>query len=456
MCIQYNQTYVDPGSAVVGSNLAYYIISTNDTAVYPGTFFMSRFYSSGDCEVRVYNETWNYIDTITFSPCSSITDGAVWTNISGSRLVGIHNGVGTDYAYSYNMTGGDRTTLTSVSGTYLCDWYQDLFYCGRGNYYSMNVYNNTFYLNDNIAIPFYTTSKPHVARTNEMYAYFLDPENSRLYFMDMVTPLSMGYIDIEATFGIDLNPLGLTGGYIASVLANNNDSKLWIAYRNNTGDDHMSVAEFEVNLTHSISTIGISTPADDQVFSDNNIVIEGVLNAYYDGELNCSIDGAVFYTDDYLTGLHTLNIPSGTLADGEHNLSCIFIDEDDYSFSSGSVTFYINEGFSDTGVLGVGDAFGEYLGETLGFEDDDYSTANDKGLFLLSIIICLLVASVIAGMVAQHGDGTGVGLTFVMVFIAMFLMFTFVGWLPAWIFYIFFIIAILITAGFLYNKMAGG
>lgn len=442
LCIQFNQTYVDPGSPGTGYNTAYYIITTNSSDSEPDYFIMSRVYSSGDCEAYEYNSSWDYIGTITYDPCSSITEGVAWTNVSGTeRLIGVHQGVGTDYAYSYNMTGGDKVTTNSVSaGSFFCDWYNDLFYCGRGNsLYSWNIYDNNFSYVESLTAPFMTYSKPHISRTNPNNLYGLDSANSRLYVEDLTTETSLGYLDIEATFGIDLNPLGSASGYIASVLANAQDTKLWIAYRNNTGTAHMSVAEFDINATHTYSNVGLTHPTDGESYDYNNIVMYVALYSAYNGTLSCYINGSLIYNNSFPQGtLDTIEFPSGELNNSVYNWTCEFQDIYGYVYNSGTNEFYINV-LGTTGEGLIADV-GDGIAELLGFETDALGTANEKGIAFLGIIIALAVA-VGVGVYIQDQKKGGSPQIVAIVLIAMILLETMIGWIPIWITILFTILA---------------
>lgn len=454
LCLQYNQTYIVEDDYW---SLNYAGIDTNDTTnTYPDYFFLWRHsaYSSDQGDIMVYNSTWDHIDDITFD--SEVYNYAgCWYNNSGTEeLTGGDILVGNDYFNYWTING---TYLTRVnlneaewSGV---DWsalmpeyfiFQD---AGHDQIDIRNATDLSLYAYCQLSWDVYTSGIKG-SNTNENYVYMIDRQNRRIYAYDLSSCTSLGYLDFS-TF----EPSSTTLWEIFDLVTNYDESKMWVSERFKNGTTYYTkIFEFELNVTHTLSTIVLSVPIEGQIFSEDNIVIEGVLGAYYDGDLNCTIDGVNFYSASYTTGLYDLDIPSGTLTAGDHNVTCIFTDEDDYEFSSGTINFVIGSGVT----LDIGGQTGNYIADLFGFEDDGFSTGSAKGMFLISIIISLLVGAVITGFIASKGDGAGAGMAFIIVFLAMIMMFAFVGWFPAWIFFILLILSILITAGFLYSKMTGG
>jgi len=445
-CIQYNKTYVYTPSGTTNTGV---FLDTNDTTnKYPQNIFLQKLSDANFNQVWVLDSSFNDLYTITLGGSKVYNNAGFWWNNSGTEeITGGDLVVGTDKFNFWLLNGSYITQINfnedDWSGS---DWSADTNYIYVLNQDddSIDIYNTSLSLIDSVSvIPDLYPAGLQVSNTYSDYVFFIDRTNKRLYVENVVSKLSMGYIGLDS--------FGITGANLVpyDVMTNFDDSKLWISVWNHSGTDYYySILEFELGMLHTDSTIGLMHPSMSENYNNNNIVFELALNSGYNGTLYCYVDGSSFYNNTYSAGANSVSFLSGTLTNGQHNWSCNYTDYLNYSYSSVTNIFYINA----ISISPLGDG----IASLFGFTTDAYSTASEKGLFFMALIICIVVSALVSAFIVKHGDGEGAGVTFIVIFLAFFLMFAFVGWIPAWILIMFLVITGLIISGLIYGKISGG
>lgn len=421
LCLSYNQTYL------TGTFNTDVFLDTNDTAnEYPAMFFISELSSS---DIELYNASLVDVGTTTVSTNPS-NYGYSWFNDSGTqKFLGVHNAVGNDYFRQYFLNG---TYIVS----YLepdeqgggCDWYNNNFYCiDSGD--TVEQYNHTMDLQTACSYSGLTVSEPHHLETEANRILFLtgDDLDESIVLMNFATCTEMGRIylgDFASISGISaLDPTGVVGNY--------DDSKVWV-YIHYTDATNDVLIEFDVDVNSTESTLTATNPTEADSFTENNLPMTMTLTAGLTGNLTCYIDSTLRYTNTTMTaGTHYVEFTSGDLTDGSHTWFCNFTDSDSNVWEFDDIiNFDIN--------TGIGVLIGEDVSDIFGFSDDDYSTSSEKGLAFVALILALALGVGVA-ITTQSAPMGSIGI------MGGLMVFTFIGWLPAWVGIVLIIIAGLIV-----------
>lgn len=428
LCLEYNQTYQLP----IAYNFQYPSVDFNGTNFIIG----GQSNSANNDVVYVFDDSFNSVENISVA---QYTNGCYFYNYSGTP--GIMCIKSSTLFMFYDLSGNyisnvTRTSSSSFAGG--CDWEptDELFYCADSipsRIYACDITGDcSVYVSPSYDV---WNKQPHVLETSPnviIYSGYPSGATDKiLYAYDMLSEISLGYLDLGATW-----PSVYDFGEPSGQTSNTDNTKYWQAIWNQT-DNTYYVVEFNTNATHTYSTVGLTSPEDGDTLTDSNIVMSVALFSAYTGTLNCSIDNETVYSEFFDVGIHSSEFASGSLDTGEHTWNCIFTDTSSYSYNSVTNTFYI----SPVGTGGnLGAVWGNAIADGLGLATDGLGTASEKGMAFLGIIIALSVAVGVGAYLKDKKGNTSPEIAGI-VMVVMVLLLTMVGWIPIWITIIFTIIA---------------
>jgi len=105
---------------------------------------------------------------------------------------------------------------------------------------------------------------------------------------------------------------------------------------------------------------------------------------------------------------------------------------DYYPNSSSCSVFVPSEPDNDTGYS-ITDNIGSGVADAFGLKNDAFSTAEEKGIAFLALILAGMMSLIPVFLSGLYGDHKNAGTIYVVSMLSWVLIFTFIGWLPAWI-----------------------
>jgi len=427
-CLEYEQK-TSPSELTDGNN--YYIFTNDTTNSNPETFFATKL---GDYHVKVFNSTWDYQYTITLS--STCSNGHTWFNDTGiEKFVCSFDGYSTDYIRYFFMNGTldtQKTISDTIGGG--CDWYNNKFYC-QDDTGTLETYEENFTQISSCSID---DNNPngiwHFNNESKLIygsrQYYDTGKHNVLVLIDENCN-ELGVIEIEDFTEIS-SVTDITG-----IVGNQLDTKLYVF------DKSAGVYTFKINTNVSETTITPVYPLDNSIIYDNNIVIRLNLETGENGTLNCYLNDTLKYNDTFEKDYDDeVRFDSGQLSSGVYNLFCNYTDIYNNYWTS-EITFSID--------LGLGAKIGNFWSELLGFKDDSYSTAEEKGLAFFSLLLCIILSLfpilIIAGESKLKIEGSSIGYIFLGLFLSWIFLFTYIGWLPTLIGVVIIMIVLLVLSG---------
>lgn len=420
MCLTYIDKYVNPHGS--GS----WSLDTNDTTnLNPENFFIAKRLGSGSSTIYVLNETFNSSYTISTGVYDFTTFWG-WYNDSGTeKFIGHRNFVGTDYARQYHNNGtyiisyATGTTDLDPEG----DWYNDRFYIAHETQFK--EWNTTFSTLSSCILDAQIKTGGHHANTQGDKYFFTNELAHELVIYNHDSCQENGTIDLDSF-------TQFSGNSVMGITTNYADTKLYLTAGN-------EIYEFGLNISYNSSEFTPVYPTTNANILENDIVMRAELTAGTTGTATCYINDTLKYTNSSIEiGTNNIRFDSGTLADGQYYWFCNFTD-----YSSNVWDFDSNVNFEIT--TGVIVELGDDIAQGLGFDTDEYSTAGEKGMAFLSIILSLMMGLGM-GVVSQNAGLGGIGV------LCGIILFVFIGWLPIWIGILMVIIAGIIVAKMLQDS----
>jgi len=435
LCLKYNKTISnsDLGSGII------YALDTNDTSsTIPNNFYL---YNPGSSNIKVYDSDFNYLYQISLSASASnafttFNDGAekflLWYDTYGSS---------NDEWRIYDITGSllqQKTVTTTMGG---CD-YSSYFWCvGNTNNLYLYKLNSTYDIIDSCSKERSKSGDLWHFNTEDKILYLkYDSTSGKNIYISLIDNSCTEKSTINLNDFSEISVKDLTG-----IVGNKDDNKIWVYESSGSGSVQDKIYELDiVSASSSETTITAIYPPDDSIVYDNNIVIRLNLNAGENGTLNCYLNDTLKYTNSYTAGdSEEIRFDSGTLSSGYYNLFCNYTDIYSGYWTSGIISFNVD--------LGLGAKVGNFWGELLGFKDDSYSTAEEKGLAFFSLLLCIILSIfpllLIAGESKLKIEGSAVGYIFMGLFLAWLFLFTYIGWLPVLIGVVIILIVLLLLSG---------
>lgn len=352
-----------------------------------------------------FNESFLTVDTVgTVDEWGHALEfGNGWNRDSG-YFSGSRSFAGSNYFGKWNFTPAELL-WTNKGRQYESggDWYNNYYWIidDNGQIYKMDEDFNEI---SGCSVPAYSTGAHHLNNTDRIMVALAN--TNEIYLFDESCN-QKAVIDLDG-FGVGVSSsMGVTG--------NDNNTKIWVVdYRSPS-----VVYEFDVNLSFPYTALIPTSPIESDAFVNDIIVMELDLNAGLNGTLNCYVNDVLTHTDTYENGTYSIDFSSGNLPDGENTWLCNFTDSESFVWGFDLITFDV--------ATGIMNSAGNSLADLFGFATDDYSTKTQKGKGFLAIIISLSIALGVGGYLKNSGEMAGI------TFVAMLIIFTYTGDLPAWI-----------------------
>ncbi|MGQ4876149.1 MAG: hypothetical protein ACP6IY_18945 [Promethearchaeia archaeon] len=205
----------------------------------------------------------------------------------------------------------------------------------------------------------------------------------------------------------------------------NEDNTIGYLFFHSTTDNVYKINVSDLWIGDSIVTA--IYPQENEQLESNEFILQANLNAIHNGTLYFYIDGKIVDSQN-VNDAPSNKIyygESGIIENGNHTWYANFTDENNNSWVSETVKFTVNHGITQI--------IAERTKEAFGFE------TNEMGLNFFAFFLALILAVLGAGSLKSAEFG-------IIILISSLVIFSIIGWLPAWVGLTIFLIGAIIFA----------